>query len=119
MIHETKTVPPPLLCTYKQNWFLHKFYTIAKDFQITLDSHFISSKILYKYYNSPGNRVVRCSLPHEKSHQDYYSKFEFNNVEKNLEFYGPVDRDKVLIKLKEKDFSQKKLSRLCWIKALS
>ena len=30
---------------------------------------------------------------------DYYSKFEFNNVEKNLEFYGPVDRDKVLIKL--------------------
>ena len=30
---------------------------------------------------------------------DYYSKFEFNNVEKNLEFYGPVDKDKVLIKL--------------------
>ena len=30
---------------------------------------------------------------------DYYSKFEFNKVEKNLEFYGPVDKDKVLIKL--------------------
>ena len=58
----------------------HKFYTIAKDFQITLDSHFISSKILYKYYNSPGNRVVRCSLPHEKSHQDYYSKFNYIRV---------------------------------------
>ena len=25
--------------------------------------------------------------------------FEFNKVEKNLEFYGPVDKDKVLIKL--------------------
>jgi predicted N-acetyltransferase YhbS len=30
---------------------------------------------------------------------DYYSKFKFNKVEKNLEFYGPVDKDKVLIKL--------------------
>ena len=30
---------------------------------------------------------------------DYYSKFEFNKIEKNLGFYGPVDKDKVLIKL--------------------
>ncbi|MAS31030.1 MAG: hypothetical protein CMC46_03715 [Flavobacteriaceae bacterium] len=58
----------------------HQFYTVANNFQITLDSHFISSNILYKYYNSPGNRVVRCSLPHEKSHQDYYSKFNYIRV---------------------------------------
>ena len=58
----------------------HQFYTVVNNFQITLDSHFISSNILYKYYNSPGNRVVRCSLPDEKSHQDYYSKFNYIRV---------------------------------------
>jgi len=58
----------------------HQFYTVGKNFQITLDSHFISSKILYKYYNTTGNRVVRCSLPGEKSHQDYYSKFNYIRV---------------------------------------
>ena len=58
----------------------HQFYTVGNNFQITLDSHFISSNILYKYYNSPGNRVVRCSLPDEKSHQDYYSKFNYIRV---------------------------------------
>ena len=30
---------------------------------------------------------------------DYYLEFEFNKIEKNLEFYGPVDKNKVLIKL--------------------
>ena len=58
----------------------HQFYTVANNFQITLDSHFISSNILYKYYNLAGNRVVRCSLPDEKSHQDYYSKFNYIRV---------------------------------------
>lgn len=58
----------------------HQFYTLGRNFQITLDSHFISSKILYKYYNNPGNRVVRCSLPEEKNHYNYYSKFNYIRV---------------------------------------
>ena len=38
----------------------HQNYSVFDDFQITLDSHFISSIILEKYYKNPGNRVVRC-----------------------------------------------------------
>ena len=40
----------------------HVNYSVFDDFQITLDSHFISSIILKKYYANPGTRVVRCSL---------------------------------------------------------
>ena len=35
------------------------FFTVDSNFQLTLDSHFISSKILYSYYDDPGERVVR------------------------------------------------------------
>tara|TARA_B100000941_G_scaffold2393_1_gene1534 strand:- start:222 stop:1610 length:1389 start_codon:yes stop_codon:yes gene_type:complete len=55
-------------------------YSLSKDFQITLDSHFISSNILNKYYKNPGNRVVRCSLDEEAFHKSYYNKFNFIRV---------------------------------------
>jgi lysophospholipase L1-like esterase len=55
-------------------------YSISTNFQITLDSHFISSLILYKYYNNAGNRVVRCSLENELSHRNYYEKFDYIRV---------------------------------------
>ena len=58
----------------------HPFFTVAKDFQITLDSHFISSVILEKYYNNPGTRVVRHALPEEENHKNYYNKFQYIRV---------------------------------------
>ena len=58
----------------------HPFFTVAKDFQITLDSHFISSVILEKYYNNPGTRVVRHALPEEENHKSYYDKFQYIRV---------------------------------------
>ena len=58
----------------------HETYLLSKDFQITLDSHFISSNILNKYYGNPGNRVVRCSLDEEVFHKNYYDKFNFIRV---------------------------------------
>ena len=51
----------------------------AENFQITLDSHFISS-LLYKYYNAPGIRVTRHALPEEKAHQDYYDRLGYIRV---------------------------------------
>ena len=36
----------------------HQNYSVFDDFQITLDSHFITSIILEKYYKNPGNRAV-------------------------------------------------------------
>jgi hypothetical protein len=41
----------------------HAYYSEDEGFQITLDSHFISSMILDKYYKDSGIRVVRHSLP--------------------------------------------------------
>ena len=58
----------------------HETYLLSKNFQITLDSHFISSNILNKYYGNPGNRVVRCSLGEEVFHKKYYDKFNFIRV---------------------------------------
>ena len=58
----------------------HQNYSVFDDFQITLDSHFITSIILEKYYKNPGNRVVRCSLEEEKNHFKYYEKFNYIRV---------------------------------------
>ena len=58
----------------------HPFFTVAKDFQITLDSHFISSVLLEKYYKNPGTRVVRHALPDEENHKSYYDKFQYIRV---------------------------------------
>ena len=58
----------------------HINYSVFDDFQITLDSHFISSIILKKYYDNPGTRVVRCSLENEINHLNYYNKFDYIRV---------------------------------------
>ena len=58
----------------------HVNYSVFDDFQITLDSHFISSIILKKYYGNPGTRVVRCSLEDEVNHFNYYDKFDYVRV---------------------------------------
>ncbi|OHX66437.1 1-acyl-sn-glycerol-3-phosphate acyltransferase [Flammeovirga pacifica] len=51
----------------------HPYYTLPNNFQITLDSHFISM-LLYKYYKDSGLRVVRIGKGPEYGHQDYYNK---------------------------------------------
>lgn len=58
----------------------HPDYTEADEFQITLDSHFISGLILDKYYKKPGNRVARFSLPSESNHKAYYDRLGFIRV---------------------------------------
>ncbi len=58
----------------------HPYYTEDEGFQITLDSHFISSMILDKYYKDPGIRVVRHSLPEEKNHMAYYERLKYIRV---------------------------------------
>ena len=55
-------------------------YTLKDDFQITLDSHFISSMISQNYYQKPGVRVIRYSLDDEKTHYDYYNLFNYIRV---------------------------------------
>ena len=58
----------------------HPFNTLPNNFQITLDSHFISSMILYKRYGHPGIRVVRVPKDQEYGHQNYYDRLGHINV---------------------------------------
>ena len=53
---------------------------MAEEFQITLDSHFITSLILNKYYNQTGSRVARFSLNSEINHKFYYDRLGFIRV---------------------------------------
>ena len=61
----------------------HPYNTLPNNFQITLDSHFISSMILYRKYGDPGIRVVRIPRSEEFGHQNYYSKLGHINVYTN------------------------------------
>ena len=58
----------------------HPLYSVAENFQITLDSHFISSMVIDRYYNNQGIRVSRLSLPNEKFHKNYYDKLDYIRV---------------------------------------
>ena len=57
----------------------HPSLMAADNFQITLDSHYISS-LIYKYYKDPGLRVARYSLPNESNHKAYYDRFDYVRV---------------------------------------
>jgi hypothetical protein len=52
----------------------HTHNTLPNNFQVTLDSHFISSNVLLEKYGDPGLRVVRIGKGIEYGHQEYYEK---------------------------------------------
>lgn len=52
----------------------HVYNTLPNNFQLTLDSHFVSAMILDKRYGDSGIRVVRQSRGTEYGHQDYYQR---------------------------------------------
>ncbi len=85
-------------------------YEIDSDFQITLDSHFISSFILDKYYNNPGVRIVRCSKPSEIKHSNYYDKFNYIRV--YSKDFLPKNFTKKKIKDFNNDFFKRSLNEL-------
>ena len=55
-------------------------YTLNNNFQITLDSHFLSALVLYKKYDEPGIRTVRIGKGQEYGHQNYYDNLGYINV---------------------------------------
>jgi len=55
-------------------------YTLNNNFQITLDSHFLSAMVLYKKYLEPGIRTVRIGKGQEYGHQNYYNNLGYINV---------------------------------------
>jgi lysophospholipase L1-like esterase len=88
----------------------HDYYTEDEGFQITLDSHFISSMILDKYYKDSGTRVVRHSLPEEDNHRTYYKRLNYIRVyTKN---FLPKGLDPNVVKSFNKDFYIKAIKHL-------
>ncbi|MFY0599262.1 MAG: cyclic nucleotide-binding domain-containing protein [Cyclobacteriaceae bacterium] len=61
----------------------HEYNTLPNNFQITLDSHLISSEIIYKKYDDPGIRIVRIGRGGEYAHQDYYQRLGHIDVYTN------------------------------------
>lgn len=55
-------------------------YTLNNNFQITLDSHFLSAMVLYEKYGEPGIRTVRIGQGQEYGHQNYYNNLGYINV---------------------------------------
>ncbi|WP_455222702.1 cyclic nucleotide-binding domain-containing protein [Kaarinaea lacus] len=52
----------------------HPYHKLPNGFEFSLDTHFISSMILYKNYGDSGVRVVRKSRYGEYGHESYYQR---------------------------------------------
>jgi len=55
----------------------HPENTLPNDFQLTLDSHFVSCMIIYPKYGTAPVRVIRKSRPDEYGHQRYYDQLGY------------------------------------------
>lgn len=58
----------------------HVENTLPNQFQLTLDTHFVSAMILYERYGEPPVRVVRQSEPDEAGHRRYFDRFGYITV---------------------------------------
>lgn len=65
----------------------HPDNMLPNAFQLTLDTHFVSSMILYRKYGQPPIRVVRRSWLDEYGHQRYYDRLGYIYV-----YSGHVDQ---------------------------
>ena len=66
----------------------HPDNTLPNEFQLTLDTHFVSSMILFRKHGEAPVRVIRKSRPNEFRHQAYYDRLGYLYV-----FRGHVDTD--------------------------
>jgi CRP-like cAMP-binding protein/1-acyl-sn-glycerol-3-phosphate acyltransferase len=55
----------------------HQDNTLPNEFQLTLDTHFVSCMLVCKKYGEPPIRVVRKSKPDEHGHQRYYDRLGY------------------------------------------
>ena len=66
----------------------HPENTLPNDFQLTLDTHFVSCMLLSPKYGEPPIRVVRKSHPDEYGHQKYFDRLGYIYV-----YAGHVDEE--------------------------
>ena len=68
----------------------HPENTPPNEFQLTLDTHFVSSVILFRKYGDAPIRVVRQARPNEFRHKAYYDRLGYLYV-----YRGHFDTDEV------------------------
>lgn len=66
--------------------FNHPDNTLPNNFQLTLDTHFVSSMLLLRKYGEAPIRIIRKSGPDEFGHQKYYDRLGYIYV-----YSGDVD----------------------------
>ncbi len=84
-------------CVFIYNHLLNDpYYTLPNQFQITLDSHFISA-LLHEHYGEMAQRVVRIGKSDEYGHENYYSKLDFIEVKtKDSDFVTETEEQRIL-----------------------
>lgn len=55
----------------------HPDNTLPNDFQLVLDTHFVSAMVLFKKYGEAPIRIIRKSHPDEYGHQRYYDRLGY------------------------------------------
>ncbi len=58
----------------------HPENILPNEFQLTLDTHFVSAMILYERYGAPPVRVVRQAEPDEEGHRRYFDRLGYITV---------------------------------------
>ena len=58
----------------------HPESTLPNQFQLTLDTHFVTAMILYERYDQPPVRVVRQAAPDQAGHRRYFDRLGYISV---------------------------------------
>lgn len=77
-----------VLCNHLRS---HPNNRLPNSFSLILDTHFVSSMILYRTYGCPPVRVVRDSHWHEAGHQRYYARLGYVMVPSSEVDTPPAD----------------------------
>jgi CRP-like cAMP-binding protein/1-acyl-sn-glycerol-3-phosphate acyltransferase len=78
MIEGEQNLPPEPGHIFIMNHLVsHPENMLPNDFQLTLDTHFVSCMLLSPKYGEPPVRVVRKSHPNEYGHQKYFDRLGY------------------------------------------
>ncbi len=80
----------------------HPANTLPNQFQLTLDTHFVSAMILFERYREPPLRVVRQAAPDEAGHRRYFGRFGYITVTSGRPEGTPEESRKVAAELRER-----------------
>jgi CRP-like cAMP-binding protein/1-acyl-sn-glycerol-3-phosphate acyltransferase len=113
IIEGKENLPPEAGHIFIMNHLVnHPENTLPNDFQLTLDTHFVSCMLLSRKYGEPPVRVVRKSHPNEYGHQKYFDRLGYIYV-----YAKHVDEDeqnpKLLAEQRRRAFLETAARYLC------